>query len=296
MRRPSVLPSSFRLFIALVLVLGLLVTLAGCADEEPAAEDDSGEETVTEEPVEPERMILASTTSTEDSGLFEVLIPAFEEAYPEYVVEVVAVGTGAALELGRAGDADVLLVHAKPDEEQLVAEGYGTERRDVMYNDFIICGPPDDPAALADEASVADALTKLSTSGSSFVSRGDDSGTHKKELSLWGQAGITPEGDWYISAGQGMGDCLTLASEQKAYIMADRATYLALRDNLELDIVVEGDEALFNQYGVIPVTEAANLEGAQAFADWIVSPEGQDIIREYGVEEYGEPLFIPNAS
>jgi len=280
-------------FIAVVLAFALVFSIAACAPEDESA-DEAAEE-VAEEPVETTDLILASTTSTQDSGLFDVLIPAFEEAYPEYKVNVIAKGTGEALELGQNKDADVLLVHAKAKEEAFVADGYGTERRDVMYNDFIIVGPAADPAGIKGTATAAEALTKLSASGSSFVSRGDESGTHTAEKNLWTKAAVTPAGEWYVSAGKGMGDVLIMASELGAYTLTDRATYLSMADTLELDILVEGDSALFNQYGVIPVTDATNMDGAQAFADWIVSPEAQEIIAEYGVEEYGEPLFFPNA-
>lgn len=280
-------------FIAVVLAFALVFSIAACAPEDEPA-DEAAEE-VAEEPVETTDLILASTTSTQDSGLFDVLIPAFEEAYPEYKVNVIAKGTGEALELGQNKDADVLLVHAKAKEETFVADGYGTERRDVMYNDFIIVGPAADPAGIKGTATAAEALTKLSASGSSFVSRGDESGTHTAEKKLWEKAAVTPSGEWYVSAGKGMGDVLIMASELGAYTLTDRATYLSMADTLELDILVEGDSALFNQYGVIPVTDATNMDGAQAFADWIVSPEAQQIIAEYGVEEYGEPLFFPNA-
>lgn len=271
------------------LAFALVFSLAGCAAEEPAAE-----EPVAEEPVEATELILASTTSTQDSGLFDELIPAFEEAYPEYKVNVIAVGTGEALELGQNKDADVLLVHAKAKEETFVADGYGTERKDVMYNDFIIVGPAADPAGIKG-LTVVDALKKISDGAQPFVSRGDESGTHTAEKKLWETAGITPAGDWYMSAGQGMGDVLKIASETPGYTMTDRATYLNLKDTLALEILVEGDTSLFNQYGVIPVVDANNPEGAQAFADWIVSDEGQAVIAEYGVEKFGAPLFFPNA-
>jgi len=275
--------------IALVLVLAL--SFAGCAKDEPAEPTTPAEPTV-----EPTKLILASTTSTQDSGLFDVLIPAFEEANPEYKVEVIAVGTGEALELGQNKDADVLLVHAKAKEETFVADGYGTERKDVMYNDFIIVGPAADPAGVKGMATAAEALKKIADSAAVFVSRGDDSGTHTAEKALWKKAGIeSPAGDWYKSAGQGMGDVLKIASETPGYTLSDRATFLKLKDTLALEILVEGDTALFNQYGVIPVVGAANPEGAQAFADWIVSAEGQDVIAGYGVEEFGAPLFFPNA-
>lgn len=279
--------------LAAVLAFALVVSLAGCA-----AKDEPAEEPAAEEPIETTPLVLASTTSTQDSGLFDVLIPAFEEAYPEYKVEVIAVGTGEALKLGENKDADVLLVHAKAKEEAFVAAGFGTERHDVMYNDFIIVGPAADPAGIKGMTVAADAFNKIKASGAVFVSRGDDSGTYTKEISIWKASGdTTPTASaWYQSAGKGMGDVLKMASEQGAYTLADRATYLSLRDTLDLEILVEGDKALFNQYGVIPVTDATNPEGAQAFMDWILSDEGQAVINEYGVEKFGEPLFIGNPS
>jgi len=271
----------------LVLAFALVFSLAACG---------GGEEEPAEEPApEPTKVVLASTTSTQDSGLFDELIPAFEEAYPEYQVEVIAVGTGEALELGQNKDADVLLVHAKAKEEQFVEDGYGVERVDVMYNDFIVVGPPADPAAIKGMTDASDAFTKIANAQATFVSRGDDSGTHTKELSIWEEAGIEPSGPWYMSTGQGMGDVLKIASETPGYTLSDRATFLALEDTLALEIDVEGDPALFNQYGCIVVTDANNQEGGQAFWDWIISDEGQAVIETYGVEEYGEPLFIPNA-
>ncbi|MBS3974078.1 MAG: extracellular solute-binding protein [Actinobacteria bacterium] len=274
----------------LALLLGVAVLAGfGCAPaEQPAQEQPAQEQEVTE-------VILASTTSTEDSGLFEVLIPAFEEANPQFRVSVVAVGTGQALEIGRAKDADILLVHSKEDEEKFVSDGYGSERADVMYNDFVIVGPPADPAQLKGTATAAEALEKIAASQAYFVSRGDDSGTHKKELRLWRSAEMTPTGQWYLSIGQGMGDTLLFASEKQGYTLTDRATYLSMRDKIELDIVVEGDPALFNQYGVIPVTDASNPQGAQAFFDWLLSAEGQEVIAGFGVDKFGEPLFVPNA-
>jgi tungstate transport system substrate-binding protein len=274
---------------AILLALLLAFSLAACGAEEAETPEEP------EEVVETSEVILASTTSTEDSGLFEELIPAFEDAYPEYKVSVVAVGTGQALEIGRNKDADVLLVHAKAQEEEFVAEGYGTERKDVMYNDFIVVGPEADPAAIGGGDDAAAAFTMIAEGEHTFASRGDESGTHTKELSIWEAAGIEPAGDWYNSIGQGMGDTLTFSSESEAYTLADRATYLAMMDTLELVISVEGDTMLFNQYGVIVVTDANNQEGGQAFADWVVSAEGQAVIEEFGVETYGEPLFVPNA-
>jgi len=275
--------------IALVVVLAL--SFAGCAKEEPVVEPTEPVAPV----VEATKLILASTTSTQDSGLFDVLIPAFEKAKPEYKVEVIAVGSGEAIALGEKKDADVLLVHSPAAEKKFIEDGFGTERKDVMYNDFVIVGPAADPAGLKGMTVAADAFKKLSETKNVFISRGDDSGTHNKEKTIWKAAGIEPAGDWYKSVGQGMGDVLKIASETPGYTLADRATYLSLKDTLQLDILVEGEKALFNQYGVIPVVGANNAEGAQAFADWIVSAEGQGVIETYGVEKYGQALFIPNA-
>jgi tungstate transport system substrate-binding protein len=274
------------------LALMLAVSLVACNGGQPTEEGDGGEAT------EQSTVVLASTTSTEDSGLFEELVPAFEEAYPQYNLQVVAVGTGQALEQGRNKDADVLLVHAKEQEEEFVAEGYGTERTDVMYNDFVIVGPPSDPAGIKGMDDAAEAFKKIADTDSPFISRGDDSGTHSKELSIWKAASVEPTAtgnDWYQEVGQGMGETLRVASEQEGYTLADRATWLATAESLELELLVEGDERLFNQYGVIPVTDANNQEGGQAFAEWIVSDEAQELIGAFGTEQYGEPLFVPNA-
>lgn len=284
--------TAVRRIVPLVLIFALALSLAACAQP---AEPENDSEVVTTEPIETTDLILASTTSTQDSGLFDVLIPAFEEAYPEYTVNVIAKGTGEALELGKNKDADVLLVHAKAKEEQFVTDGFGVDRRDVMYNDFIIVGPAADPAGVKGTATAADAMKTVSVSGASFVSRGDESGTHTAEKKLWEKAALTPSGEWYLSTGKGMGDVLLMASELGAYTLTDRATYLSMQDALDLEILVEGDTSLYNQYGVIPVVDATNANGAKAFADWICSEEGQAIIGEYGVEEFGEPLFFPNA-
>lgn len=248
---------------------------------------------------ESKTLILATTTSTENSGLLAAILPAFEEE-TGIKVDVVAVGTGAALQKGRDGDADVLLVHAKASEETFVAEGHGVERSDVMYNDFVVVGPKEDPAGLKDiKNDVKKAYDTIMSSGASFVSRGDDSGTHKKEKAIWTDAGLEPSGDWYLEAGKGMGDTLTMADEMGAYTMTDRATYLSMKDNLGLEIVIEGDQSLFNQYGVIPVnpdkSDNINNKGAEKFVAWLLKPETQKLIGEFGVEKYGQPLFIPNA-
>ncbi|MBI4545091.1 MAG: substrate-binding domain-containing protein [Gemmatimonadetes bacterium] len=240
-------------------------------------------------------LILASTTSTEDSGLFDELIPAFERAHPQYDVKVIAVGSGQALELGKRQDADVLLVHAPAAESAFVAQGYGLERRQVMYNDFVVVGPPADPAGVRGAADAAAALRRIAAASAPFISRGDASGTHQKERQLWQAARLEPVGAWYRDAGQGMGEVLSIASEKQAYTLTDRATYLALQHALLLEVLLEGDPRLFNPYGVIPVSGARNLAGARAFAAWITGREGQALIGRYGVARFGQPLFVPNA-
>jgi tungstate transport system substrate-binding protein len=243
-------------------------------------------------------VILATTTSTQDSGLLDVLIPTFEEQ-SGYIVQVIAVGSGEAMQMGKDGNADVLLVHAPASEEQFMADGYGSDRRLVMHNDFIIVGPEADPAGIRGMTSSAEAFTQIANAGALFVTRGDDSGTHKKELAIWKAASITPEGDWYMETGQGMGASLTIASEQGAYILTDRATFLATQENLSLEILVEGEAALLNIYHVIVVNPElyplVNNDGAIAFADFMVDEDTQATIGEFGMEEFGQPLFFPDA-
>lgn len=243
-------------------------------------------------------IILATTTSTYDSGLLDELIPVFEEE-TTYKVKPIAVGTGEAIAMGERGEADVILVHSREEENRFVEEGYGTERRDVMHNDFVIIGPEDDPSAISGLTAV-EAYITISANEASFVSRGDDSGTNKKEIAIWEETGTTPQGDWYIESGQGMGETLRIADEKQAYTMTDRGTYLAQQNNLSLVVLVEGDEILFNPYGVIPVNPEKhkdidiNYEGAQAFVEFITGEKGQAIIKEFGVAEYGQPLFYPS--
>lgn len=239
-------------------------------------------------------LLLASTTSTEDSGLFDELLPAFEAAHPEYEVHVTAVGTGQALGLGRRGDADVLLVHAPAAESAFVAEGYGMIRCAVMYNDFVVVGPAVDPAGVAGLTDAVVALRRIASRGVGFISRGDDSGTHRKERALWAEAGLEPAGGWYKEVGQGMAETLRMASEEQGYALTDRATYLNQRDRLELVVLVEGDGRLFNQYGVIPVAGAAHPDAARTFSRWITGPRGQRLIGAYGTDRFGQPLFVPN--
>ncbi len=243
-------------------------------------------------------LILATTTSTQDSGLLDVLIPLFEEQ-TGYTVQTVAVGTGEALKMGEEGNADVLLVHAPSSEVTFMDGGNGKDRFLVMHNDFIIVGPAADAAAIRG-LSVVDALTAISAAGATFVSRGDDSGTHKAELKLWGQVQFDPAGQaWYLETGQGMGASLTVASEKGAYILTDRATYLANKDNLQLVILVEGDASLLNVYHVITVRPdkwpKVNYEGALAFAQFMTDPATQEVIAQFGVDKFGQPLFYPDA-
>lgn len=245
------------------------------------------------------RLILATTTSTYDSGLLDYIIPDFEGKYNAEVDEI-AVGTGQALALGESGDADVLLVHAREREDAFVESGHGLIRYDVMYNDFVIVGPEDDPAGILGMENAADAFAQIAGTESLFVSRGDDSGTHTKEKAIWEAAGINPDdnGDWYNSAGQSMGAVLTMSNELQAYTLSDRATYLAqVEEGLLLQIVVEGDPILFNPYGVIPVNPEMhpdiNAELGQAFAHWITAPETQDLIASFEVN--GNQLFTPDS-
>jgi tungstate transport system substrate-binding protein len=240
-------------------------------------------------------LLLASTTSTEDSGLLDELLPAFMAARPGVVVKVTAVGTGQALELGRRGDADVLLVHAPDAEAEFMAAGHGTGRCDVMYNDFVVVGPPSDPAGVRGLADAVAAFERIAGAGAAFISRGDDSGTHRKEQSLWEASEVEPRGGWYMEVGQGMAEALRMAVERQGYALTDRATFLDQVRSEELSVLVQGDRRLFNQYGVIPVGGARHPESARAFALWITGEEGQALIARYGADRFGQPLFIPNA-
>ncbi len=243
-------------------------------------------------------VILATTTSTQDSGLLEVLVPLFEKK-TGYTVKTIAVGTGQSLALGDRGEADVVLVHAPKLELQYLAKGALINRRLVMHNDFILVGPRDDPVGIKGVKKAAEALKKIADRQSKFVSRGDNSGTHSKERSLWKAAGLTPKGNWYIESGQGMGATLTIASEKGAYTLTDRATYLAFQKRIRLAILLEGDAPLLNIYHVMEVNPArypkVNAAGGKAFADFMVSSEAQEVIRTFGVDKYGQPLFFPDA-
>jgi tungstate transport system substrate-binding protein len=272
------------------LVLAAMLLFVGCgsnADPAPPAAGPSAEKS----------LILATTTSTQDSGLLDELLPQFTRD-SGWQVKALAVGSGQAIELGRRGEADVLLVHSPAAEQAFVAEGTAGQRRLVMHNDFVLVGPANDPAQVRGLDSTR-AVAKIAAAQSLFVSRGDDSGTNAREKDLWKQAGITPTGSWYQATGQGMGATLRVASEKAGYTLSDRATYLAQRNTLQLDVLSEGDPRLLNVYHVIEMTTKAGArvqaDGAKAFADWIVSPGVQQRIGRFGQAEVGQPLFTPDA-
>lgn len=302
--------------ILLTLLLNLSITLTACgvsttpiaapatetvlATEAPATEAPATEAPATEgaAPANP-NIILATTTSTQDSGLLDVLVPLFE-GQTGYKVQTVAVGTGAALKMAEEGNADVLLVHAPSSEVALMEAGWGMDRFLVMHNDFVIVGPSEDSAGIKGSATAVEAFQKIFTASGTFISRGDDSGTNKMEISLWGKTGNDPKGAaWYVESGQGMGATLTIASEKTAYTLTDRATYLANKDKLSLDILVEGDPVLLNVYHVITVNPdkwpKSNYDGAIAFASFMIDPATQEVIRNFGVDKFGQPLFFPDA-
>ncbi|PYO58345.1 MAG: tungsten ABC transporter substrate-binding protein [Candidatus Rokuibacteriota bacterium] len=262
-----------------LLALGVLLSMTGSAP--------GGSATV----------ILSTTTSTQDSGLLDVLVPLFEKR-TGYTLKTLSVGTGQALALAAKGEADVALVHAPALEKKYVAEGKLLARRLVMYNDFVIVGPPEDPARIKGLPSAVDAMKRIG-GRSRFVSRGDKSGTNALELALWDRAGIQPAGAWYIESGQGMGQTLGIADDRRAYTLTDRGTYLAFQKRLDLPILVEKDRPLLNLYSVLEVNPASgprvNVAGGKAFADFLLSPETQAVIKTFGVEKYGQPLFVPVA-
>jgi tungstate transport system substrate-binding protein len=267
----------------LAVLIGLLL-LAGCGGDDDAATSRAA-------------IIVATTTSTQDSGLLDVLVPAFEKA-SGYGVKTVAVGSGQAIEMGSRGEADVVLAHSPAAEEEMMAAGKGRERRTVMHNDFVIVGPPSDPAHIRG-TSATQAMARIARARADFISRGDDSGTNTFELNLWKKAEVTPHGSWYQESGQGMGPTLQIARDKAAYTISDRGTYLATQKGSDLKILVEGGGALLNVYHVIEIPAAngkrVNAAGGKAFADWIVSPGTQELIRAFGVQKYGEPLFVPDA-
>ena len=239
---------------------------------------------------------LATTTSTRDTGLLDVLLPAFKQKYG-IEVRVVAVGTGQALEIGRRGDADVILTHDPAGEERFITDQFGISRQEVMSNDFVLAGPKDDPAGVKSATSGVDAFRRVAEKQAVFISRGDESGTHQKEKTTWQQAQIEPDGNWYIRAGQGMGAVLRMADEKRGYTLTDRGTYLALRQKLQLEPLFTGDPAWINQYSVLLINPKVQTHiqhsYARQFAEFLVSPEAQQIITDYGREQYGEPLFRP---
>jgi tungstate transport system substrate-binding protein len=249
------------------------------------------------QPTERQSIILATTTSTQDSGLLDVLLPLFEEQ-TGYRVKTIAVGTGEALAMGRRGDADVLLAHAPAQEKEVVAEGAAINRQLVMHNDFLIAGPEGDPAGVHGSNNGAESVAKIAEAEARFVSRGDNSGTHIREMTLWRAAAIEPAGDGYIETGQGMGATLLIASEKSAYVLTDRGTYLAFRERIDLVPHVEGDPLFLNIYSVLEVNPQrfpkVNSAGARAFSEFLRGTEAQEIIRGFGVGKFGQPLFIPN--
>ncbi|MEG6616772.1 substrate-binding domain-containing protein [Peptococcaceae bacterium 1198_IL3148] len=284
----------FALFIAIMMA----VMLVGCGGQ--AAENNEENAQQQSEQQEPAKkdVILATTTSTQDSGLLDVLEPMFEEQ-TGYNLKIVAVGTGKALSMGQEGEADVLLTHAPESEQPLVDAEEVLNYQLVMHNDFVVVGSPDDPAGIKGIAKATEAFAKISEAQSVFVSRGDDSGTDKKEKGIWKEAGIEPAGEWYQETGSGMGDTLVVANQKQAYTLTDRATYLAHQDDMDLEILVEGAGELLNIYHVMEVnpekSDKINNEGAKAFVEFMVSEETQNVIKEFGVEEYGQPLFFPDA-
>ena len=243
-------------------------------------------------------LILATTTSTQDSGLLDALIPAFEKQ-AGFTVKTIAVGSGQAMAMGRRGEADVLLVHSPEAEGLFMAEGFGTRRRQVMHNDFVVLGPGSDPAKIKGAAGASAAFTRIAASASLFFSRADESGTHALEKKLWAEAAITPDGKWYQQTGLGMGQTLAVAAEKRGYTLTDRGTYLALQKGLDLEILFQGDAALKNVYHVIEVSREkfprVNAEGARQFANFCMSEDAQKIIDAFGRDKYGQPLFFPDA-
>jgi len=281
---------------SLILLVTLSVLLSACST--PPASTAAPTQSPPPKPANPE-IIMASTTSTGDSGLMDVLIPIFQQK-TGYTIKPIYVGSGAAMTMGERGEADVLLVHAPDSEVKFMQASHGVNRKLVMHNDFVIIGPSGDMAGLKGVSSAVDALKKISVASAIFISRGDNSGTDQLEKKLWKTAGIEPKGQtWYQESGQGMGATLSIASEKAAYTITDRATYLATQKNLSLNILVQGDKVLLNIYHVIQVnpqkSTKINADGAKAFSDFMVSPDTQQTIGKFGVDKYGQPLFFPDA-
>ena len=273
-----------------ILFILFIIIISSFCYAEGQIENQSENQTTTQQ-----RLRLATTTSTENTGLLDVLIPAFT-AKTGIKVDVVAVGTGKAITLGENGDVDIIMVHARSREDSFVSDGYGVNRRDLMHNDFVILGPPDDPAGISTVKDAAEAFKQIQLTESSFISRGDDSGTNTKEKELWNAAGVIPAGKWYKEAGQGMGAVITMTNDMQAYTLSDRGTYLALKDKIDLSVLVERDPKLFNPYGVIAVNPAVhdgiNYDGAMRLIAFLTSREGQSIIKNFN--KNGEKLFYPD--
>jgi len=284
--------------------IALVLLLAACSSTPPAAApqqalaEQSNPSAATPAPTptpptgEKKEIILATTTSTQDSGLLDALLPEFEQQ-SGITVKVIAVGTGQAIKLGEEGNADVLLVHSRKAEDEFVSKGFGINAYDVMYNQFYIVGPAEDPAGIKGVQSAKEAMVKIAEKQSPFVSRGDDSGTDKKEKSIWAEADITPSGNWYISSGQGMGETLQMADEKRAYTLTDEATFLSRKLNLE--VLVQGDKSLLNPYGIIQVKSSAKPEEGMQLIRFFTEEQGQKLIGEFGKETYGKGLFVPDA-
>lgn len=256
------------------------ILLAACGSDAPA----------------PERVLLAATHTVEDSGLLEPLVDAFAAAHPELILQVSVSGSGQALAIARRGDADVVLTHSPDDERTFIEDGYGLTRRVVMESEFVLLGPADDPAAVGGVRDIGEAFRRIVAAGATFVSRGDQSGTHRKEQAIWQDIDIVASGPGYIEAGLGMADALRVADQRRAYILSDRPTFMMLKESLDLAIVSQGDDRLLNPYAVTIARDAASPEGARTFVDWITGPEAQAIIRDYGVDAAGHGLFTPTAS
>ncbi|MDZ7794607.1 MAG: substrate-binding domain-containing protein [Spirochaetia bacterium] len=281
---------------SIVLVLLVLIGLVGITHLGASGSQESSEQQQSPETEKAQRIKLATTTSTENSGLLAYLLPEFR-ADTAYQVDVIAVGTGAALKLGESGDVDVVLVHARDKEDKFARGGYGVHRKDVMHNDFIILGPKKDPAEVGASETAAEALGKIAAAEANFVSRGDNSGTHFKEQSLWQRAGIEPAGQWYKEAGQGMGAVITISNDMGGYTLADRGSFIAMQDTLKTQILFEGDPLLYNPYGIISVNpelhDHINYEGAMALVNWMVGKKAQQLIGDF--KKAGEQLFYPDA-
>jgi tungstate transport system substrate-binding protein len=264
------------------LLLGTLLAMSACI---PSAHPDESRTT----------FVVASTTSVQDSGLLDDLIPRFERDEPRWRAKVVAVGSGEAIDLGREGDADILLVHSPRQEEEFMNQGFGVFRKRVAKNNFVIAGPSSDPASVAGASDSADAFARIAKSESPFLSRGDESGTHQRELQLWDRAGQQARGRWYLESGQGMAETLSIANQKDSYVLTDTASFRVMDSKISLTVLFEGDPLLVNPYSVIPVTAARRPSAANAFSAWISGPAGQHAIEEFGVERYGSSLFQPAA-